>query len=179
MKALLVIDYTNDFVANDGALTCGKPAQDIEDRIVEKMTLYRDNGCKIFVINDVHYLDDGFHPENLLFPKHNIYETKGRRLYGKVDQFEFGKRKYIKFIDKTRYSAFAGTNLDILLRQDGITNIELCGVCTDICILHTAVDAYNLGYNVTVDSKCVASFNQEGHRWALNHFRSVLGFTVL
>lgn len=27
MKALIVIDYTNDFVATDGALTCGEPGQ--------------------------------------------------------------------------------------------------------------------------------------------------------
>lgn len=179
MKALLVIDYTNDFVADNGALTAGKPAQEIEDSIVEKMALYRDNGYKIFVINDVHYLDDGFHPENLLFPKHNIYETKGRRLYGRVGTFELGKSKYIKFIDKTRYSAFAGTNLDILLRQEQVTEIELCGVCTDICILHTAIDAYNLGYKVTIDGACVASFNYDSHRWALSHFENVLGFRVI
>ncbi len=30
MKALLVIDYTVDFVADDGALTCGEPGQAIE-----------------------------------------------------------------------------------------------------------------------------------------------------
>ena len=33
-KALLIIDYTNDFVASDGSLTCGKVAQDLEDYLV-------------------------------------------------------------------------------------------------------------------------------------------------
>lgn len=33
-KALLIIDYTNDFVADDGSLTCGKPAQAIEDYLL-------------------------------------------------------------------------------------------------------------------------------------------------
>lgn len=33
-KAILIIDYTNDFVATNGALTCGEPAQKIEKRIV-------------------------------------------------------------------------------------------------------------------------------------------------
>ena len=30
--------------------------------------------------------------------------------------------------------------------ERGITELCLTGVCTDICVLHTAVDAYNLGY---------------------------------
>ena len=34
-KALLIIDYTNDFVADNGALTCGKPAQELEDYLVQ------------------------------------------------------------------------------------------------------------------------------------------------
>jgi nicotinamidase-related amidase len=33
-KCLVNVDYTNDFIADDGALTCGKPGQDIEDYIV-------------------------------------------------------------------------------------------------------------------------------------------------
>ncbi len=34
-KALLIIDYTNDFIADNGSLTCGKPAQDLEDYLIE------------------------------------------------------------------------------------------------------------------------------------------------
>lgn len=33
-NVLLVIDYTVDFVADEGALTCGKPGQEIEGTIV-------------------------------------------------------------------------------------------------------------------------------------------------
>jgi nicotinamidase-related amidase len=32
-EALLIIDYTNDFVDDKGALTCGKPAQELDDAI--------------------------------------------------------------------------------------------------------------------------------------------------
>ena len=34
-KALISIDYSYDFVADDGKLTAGKPAQAIEDRIAQ------------------------------------------------------------------------------------------------------------------------------------------------
>ncbi len=57
---------------------------------------------------------------------------------------------------KTRYSAFAGTNLSILFNERGIKGIHLVGVCTNICILHTAVDAYNLGISTVVYADDVA-----------------------
>uniref|UniRef100_UPI0035A17494 cysteine hydrolase family protein n=1 Tax=Weissella soli TaxID=155866 RepID=UPI0035A17494 len=85
----------------------------------------------------------------------------------------------VYWTDKRHYSAFAGTDLDIRLRERGITDLTLIGVDTDICVLHTAVDAYNLGYQITVVSDAVASFNQAGHEWALNHFKTVLGATVI
>lgn len=80
---------------------------------------------------------------------------------------------------KTRYSAFSGTDLEIKLRERNITELHLVGVCTDICILHTAVDAYNKGFQIKVHSGAVASFNEAGHKWALNHFKHSLGATIL
>ena len=47
------------------------------------------------------------------------------------------------------------------------------------CILHTAIDAYNLGYKIFVYENAVASFNDAGHHWALGHFKGSLGATIL
>jgi len=55
----------------------------------------------------------------------------------------------------------------------------LIGVCTDICILHTAIDAFNLGYSIIVHEKAVASFNEIGHNWALTHIETCLGGKVV
>jgi nicotinamidase-related amidase len=176
-KALLVIDYTNDFVADNGALTCGKAAQDIEDNIVAKIKEYAESNNPIFVINDIHYINETGHPESRLFPPHNIANTGGRDVYGKVGEVLNEYAHKVHVFDKTRYSAFTSPDFTSSLSSE-IVELELCGVCTDICILHTAVDAYNKGYNVIVDSTCVASFNEAGHEWALNHFRNVLGFNV-
>ena len=46
-------------------------------------------------------------------------------------------------MDKRHYSAFSGTDLDIRLRERHVDTVILTGVLTDICVLHTAVDAYN------------------------------------
>ena len=48
-------------------------------------------------------------------------------------------------------------------------------MCTDICVMHTAADARNRDYAVEVPVDCVASFDDEAHRWALKHMERVLG----
>ena len=179
-RALINIDYTNDFVAENGALTCGEPGQVIESNIVELTNQFIADGDFVVFAVDIHEEGDPFHPESKLFPPHNIRGTDGRTLYGNVRQsYEANKGKsHVFYMDKTRYSAFAGTNLDLKLRERGIKELHLVGVCTDICVLHTAVDAFNRGYQIVVHQDAVASFNEAGHEWALGHFESVLGATV-
>ena len=53
--------------------------------------------------------------------------------------------------------------------------IIVCGVCTDICVMHTVADARNRDYAVEVPMDCVASFDNEAHEWALTHMEKVLG----
>jgi len=142
-KALINIDYTYDFVADNGALTCGEPGQKIENKIVERTEAFIRNGDIVVFAIDLHDQDDSYHPETQLFPPHNIRGTKGRELFGELKNV-YEKNKELEnviYMDKTRYSAFAGTDLELKLRERRITEVHLVGVCTDICVLHTAVDA--------------------------------------
>lgn len=177
-EALLVIDYTVDFVADDGALTCGKPGQEIEGSIMKLCEQFLSEEKVIVFPVDLHYNNDRFHPETALFPPHNIEGTTGRELFGALHSFYETHSSSIYWMDKRRYSAFAGTNLDQYLKEREITSLHLVGVCTDICVLHTAVDAYNLGYSLTVHEQAVASFDAQGHEWALRHFQTTLGATI-
>ncbi|MBJ8326421.1 cysteine hydrolase family protein [Streptococcus pacificus] len=180
-KALISIDYTYDFVADDGKLTAGKPAQTIEASIAQKTQEAYDNGDYIFFTIDCHTIDDDFHPEMKLFPPHNIKGTSGRFLYGQLsDVYEAIKDSAKVFwMDKRHYSAFSGTDLDIRLRERKVDTVVLTGVLTDICVLHTAIDAYNLGYQIEIPKSCVASLDEKSHEWALNHFEHVLGAKVV
>ncbi|ACA38342.1 cysteine hydrolase family protein [Lysinibacillus sp. fkY74-1] len=180
-RALINIDYTVDFVATDGALTCGEPGQQLEQAIVNLTNEFISNKeFTVFAI-DVHEKEDLYHPETKLFPPHNLRYTKGRDLYGALKPlYEANKElEYVYFLDKTRYSAFAGTDLELKLRERGITELHLIGVCTDICVLHTAMDAYNKGFDLVIHKNAVASFNQAGHEWALSHFEQTLGASVI
>lgn len=181
MRALLSIDYTNDFVATRGALTTAIDGQNIEKNLVAVTKEFTENGDFVVYAIDCHKTDDLYHPEQELFPPHNIEGKAGRELYGSLlDLYESTKdHQNVYWIDKRHYSAFSGTDLDIRLRERGVTEVHLTGVCTDICVLHTAVDAYNLGYKIFVRKDAVASFDPVGHSWALNHFKSVLGAEIV
>ncbi|QST02642.1 cysteine hydrolase (plasmid) [Pontibacillus sp. ALD_SL1] len=176
-KALIVIDYSNDFIHEDGALSCGVAGRDIETAITKLVTTFTKNGDLVVQAVDGHKKNDSYHPETSLFPPHNIYNTWGRELYGEVGRtFQEGVHVYL---DKTRYSAFAGTPLELLLRERGIEELHLVGVCTDICIMHTAVDAYNKGFRIAIHEDAVASFDENTHHVALNHFKTCLGSEVV
>jgi nicotinamidase-related amidase len=181
VKALVNIDYTYDFVADDGKLTCGKPGQQIESVIVKITKEFIENGDYVIFALDCHKQDDIYHPESKLFPPHNIEHTAGRDLYGELATLHATchDSSNVYTTDKTRYSAFAGTDVEMKLRERGIKEVHLVGVCTDICILHTAIDAYNKGFDIVVHKVAVASFNEEGHKWALGHFQNVLGAKVI
>ena len=180
-KALIHIDYTHDFVADNGALTCGLPGQQIEQHIFDVTDKLYNEGADVFFTIDMHKLGDPYHPETNLFPPHNIVGTKGRHLFGRLQQWynEHELDQRVHWLDKTRYSAFCGTPLYTMLRERGIEELHLVGVCTDICVLHTAVDAYNLGFKIVVHEHAVASFNQAGHEWALGHFKHTLGASIV
>lgn len=177
-KALLVVDYTVDFVAEDGLLTCRLPGQQLEGAITQLTQDFLTAGDSVFFINDLHEQGDTLHPESKLFPPHNIRGTAGRNMYGALHEL-YQQSPQIIWLDKTRYSAFAGTNLFMLLRERAIEELHIVGVCTDICILHTCVDAYNLGYTVFVHEAGVASFNEQAHHFALAHIKNSLGFTII
>ncbi|MYV04721.1 MULTISPECIES: cysteine hydrolase family protein [Furfurilactobacillus] len=180
-QALLIIDYTNDFVATKGALTTGKPGQNIESNILTLAQQFLQNGDYVILPTDLHDGVDPYHPETKLFPPHNLKDTWGRELYGELASWYQSHKDddHVYYFDKNRYSAFANTNLDNFLRSRRITNLHLAGVCTDICVLHTAVDAYNLDYQLTIHKDAVASFDPVGHAWALKHFENTLGATIV
>lgn len=179
-QALIIIDFVNDFVDSGGSLTCGAPAQQIDEQITGLVKEFSERGDFLVIANDVHTDGDKFNPESRSFPPHCITGTWGGTLYGETNKaVKMVSDEQKITIPKSRYSAFCGTDLDLKLRERMISTISLVGVCSDICVLHTAIDAYNLGYAISVYENGIASFDETGHRFAIQHFKNVLGATIL
>ena len=70
-------------------------------------------------------------------------------------------------IKKYRSSAFWGTNLDMLLRANGIKTCLVSGCTTEGCVESTARDAMFHDYYVVIANDCVATYNKELHEASL------------
>lgn len=70
-------------------------------------------------------------------------------------------------IRKRRYSAFFGTELEIVLKGYGAETLILFGGLTDVCVHYTAVDAHQHDYRVRVATDAVGGSSQRAHDAAL------------
>lgn len=182
-RALLIVDYSNDFISDDGALSCGAIGQAVDAAIVGKIDAALVAGDFIFVCNDEHDQGDAYDPEAPLFPPHNLAGSWGAEIYGKTGELLrslLAKRdEKVVYLPKKRYSAFFGTPLDYMLRARNIQALTVAGVCTDICVLHTVIDAVYKGYKVSVPEHCCATIIGHGQEWAINHMRNCLNVEII
>ncbi len=171
MKALIVIDMLVDFIKPEGALYIGPMAEDLVPAVKERIDKYRSEGGLVIYLSDRHLEDD---VEFAMFPPHGLHGSEGEKI---ID--ELAPKPGERIIYKRRFSAFFGTDLDLTLRDKRVTELELVGVCTNICILYTAAFASMLSYKVTVPKKAVASFDLEAHNFALQEMDKTLGIDII
>ena len=161
-KILIVVDMQKDFV--DGALGT-KEAASIVDCVCKKIEGFDGD---IFVTYDTHFENYMETSEGKKLPvPHCIKGTDGWRLDKKI-QCALDKRKY-REIEKI---TFGSVDLPhILGKEYDMTNteIELIGLCTDICVVSNALllKASFPEAPISVDSACCAGVTPESHNAAL------------
>src|SRR5699024_6759195 len=132
------VEYKHGFVTEEGKLSCGAKGKTIEKAIVTiKREMLNQGKLAAYTIT-AQEENDTYHPETDTFPTHNIKGTSGMELYGELKTlYEMHQDDAnVFYFEKTRFSAFASTNLELKLRERGINEVHLVGVCTDISILH-------------------------------------------
>ena len=75
-------------------------------------------------------------------------------------------------------SSFYSTDLDLILRNKGITNLVLSGIATNWAVESTARDAICQGYFVYTLKDCCIGRTDEMHNWSLTNILSVLGIVL-
>ena len=169
-NVVLIVDMVRGFLEEDYNLYCGHDARTIIPEVQNLVERELAKGSSLFYICDTHEPDD---LEFQMFPVHCIKGTIESEIIPELRDYP-GER-----IDKQRYSGFYGTDLENKLAQIRPEKVIICGVCTDICVMHTAADAKNRDYHVEIPMSAVATFNQEASKWAFEHMEQILGVTLL
>ena len=163
MKYLIVVDMQVDFI--NGSLG-SKMAEDIVQKVVEKVKGF--DGEVIFT-RDTHTSDYLNTQEGKKLPvSHCIKDTEGWQICKEL--IGYAKR----IVDKP---TFGSTELPKIIEADGnrIEGIDLCGLCTDICVISNAMllKAYFPEVTIIVDGSCSAGVTMESHKNALEAMRAV------
>lgn len=161
----------NDFI--DGALGTSE-AKKIVPNVIEKIKSYNNVDSFIFATRDTHNKDYLFTEEGKNLPvEHCIKGTKGHELNTEVLD---SLKEDCVIIDKPTFGSFElGLKLKELDELFDIENIEVIGLCTDICVISNAVIAKSALPNahIKVDASCCAGVTPESHNRALDSMQTL------
>ncbi len=160
MKVLIVVDMQNDFI--DQALGT-KEAVGIVDNVAEKIRSF--DGTVIYT-KDTHQTNYMSTQEGKNLPvEHCIRGSEGWEISSALPVADDA----IVFEKPTFGSRELGEYLEKLNKDNGIEEIEVIGLCTDICVISNAllIKAFLPEVKITVDSSCCAGVTPESHKNAL------------
>ena len=145
-KALLVIDFQNDFTAG-GALAV--PEGDDIAGPVRRLAQHFDF---IAATRDWHPPDHAsFRDQGGPWPIHCVRDTQGADFHPAMHELDLDAVVDVgQGRDDQGYSGFENSELARILRDNGIDEVYVCGLATDYCVRASAIDACQEGLAVTV-----------------------------
>lgn len=163
-KLLIVVDMQHDFIS--GSLGSVQ-AQAIVPKVQNKIQKYAEDGHLICFTRDTHDEDYLQTQEGKYLPvEHCIVNTEGHSIpkqllpttcaYDVIDKPNFG-------------SLYLADRLHEKVTAADVEEIELIGLCTDICVVSNALilKAKFPEIKITVDAECCAGVSEETHNAAL------------
>ena len=169
--ALIVVDIQNEFCADDGVF--GKTGNDLSmvQSMVPRLERLLDRARKIGLpviftqsIYDPVYLPPVWYERNA-----RLNFDVPRCITGSrgADFYKVKPRPGETVVQKHRFNAFLGTDLDLILRSRDIRTVIMTGVATDICVGATAREAFMRNYYVVFVDDASATYKKEHHEATL------------
>ncbi|WP_457551677.1 bifunctional nicotinamidase/pyrazinamidase [Desulfobacula sp.] len=169
---VIVVDLQGDFTAwKHGSLACTDTDKAYVDKVVEATRALSKKGYLVFATQDWHPADHmsffsnhgGKKPfeviqiegkTQVLWPPHCVQGTENARVL--VDNNLF--MAIVKKGKNPKYDSYSGfqddggdkTEMNSILKRNGIKKLFVYGIATDYCVKATAIDAVEAGYKVTV-----------------------------
>jgi nicotinamidase/pyrazinamidase len=159
-RALIIVDYQNDFARPDGALSV--PGG---EEIAGAINGHSGSGDYDLVLatRDWHPADHGsFAAQGGPWPPHCVQDTDGAALHPALETEPIDA-----IVDKGQdpgtegYSGFEATGLAERLRGERVDELAVVGLATDYCVKNTALDALREGFAVRVDPAAVRGVEVE------------------
>jgi nicotinamidase-related amidase len=170
-QALFIIDMQYDFAVPGGA--CEVPGAHATIPVIRNvLTRFRDLGWPVFhVVRE--YRSDGSDVEISRLRAFELRPmvvpgTQGARIAPGLEPVEGEYR-----IVKQRFSAFMGTELDLILRRKQITDLVVTGTQLPFCLRATLFDGLCLGYAMTLLTDASSSRTPEIHQANIQDIRDV------
>ena len=153
-RAIVVVDMLVGFCRRGSLYS---PRYDrIVPHLVERLEAAEAAGVPIVFLIDTHAADD---PEFEMFPPHCVEGSGEDEVIPELKPF--ADRGTV--VRKRTFSGFHETDLDDVLARLAPDVVEVVGVCTDICVLHTVAGLRARGYEVLVHEGLVETYDAPGH----------------
>lgn len=145
-KALLIIDFQNDFTSG-GALAVPEG-----DDIAGPVKRLADRFDFVAATRDWHPPDHAsFQAEGGPWPVHCVRGTHGAEFHPAMADVELDAVVDVgQGRDDEGYSGFENSDLARILRDNGVDEVYVCGLATDYCVRASAIDACGEGFDTTV-----------------------------
>lgn len=172
--AIVLVDLQNDFFT--GHLKV-KRVVNVIDPLKRLVVAARKNDVPVIYAVDAHYPQDVEVVRQ--WGNHAIKGTEGAQVIAEL-QPDLAK-DYV--VEKRTYSGFYETGLDPLLRSlyggDGAKTVVLGGLHTQLCVRHTAADAFFRGYHIIVAKDGVEAFSEADQEQGLRYLEYVYDAKIL
>ncbi|MDJ0916354.1 MAG: isochorismatase family cysteine hydrolase [Woeseiaceae bacterium] len=170
-NCLIIIDMQNDFLdrlEDEGLASLLRNLNQLID-------MFRASGCPVIWVRTLFEpdLSDAFLEMKDRQIAVAIRGTPGGAIHSDLRPLDDDR-----FIDKKRYSAFFGTDLDRVLDELRPDEITLAGVNTHACVRMTAIDAYQRDRRVLLASECIDSLDAEHARISMAYMHNKIGLAM-